>query len=148
MQDGGKKRSVLLVDDEPLISLDLCDTLTEAGYSVIGPASTMAAALSLLDRQRPQLAVIDVKFRDGLCLELARALRLHGVPFIVHTGYPPDSADAVEFRDAPRLQKPASPADLLDALGRLSAASLEEQPSPAASDMTGSAQALMVGTMR
>ena len=98
MQDSGKKRSVLLVDDEPLISLDLCDTLTEAGYNVIGPASTMAAALSLLDRQRPQMAVIDVKFRDGLCLDLARALRLRSVPFIVHTGYPRDSGDAVEFR--------------------------------------------------
>lgn len=142
-----KTTSVLIVDDEPLISLDLSDTLSEAGYCVVGPASTISSALALLDPQRPQLAVIDLKLRDGLCFELVRALRLRNVPFIVHTGYPRDNADAVEFRDAPRLQKPASPAELLDALGRLSVSPVGDEP-PAASNETASAQAVTAGTMR
>ncbi len=147
MPNVDRKISVLLVDDEPLISLDLCDTLSEAGYLVIGPASTISAALALLDRQRPQLAVIDVKFRDGVCLELARELRQRGVPFIVHTGYPPDGSDAIEFRDAPRLTKPASPPDLLKALSQLSASPVQNGLPRSVPDKTAS-RALMFGTTR
>lgn len=132
----GNGLSVLLVDDEPLIGLDLCDLLIEAGYNVIGPAATMPIAVSLLDRYMPQMAVIDVKLRDGLCLDLARQLRRRKVPFIVHTGYPRDCLDAIELREAPRLEKPVTPLELLSALRELSAASVQDGCSPVVSDKT------------
>lgn len=137
--------SVLLVDDEPLIGLDLSDTLVGAGYKVIGPASTVATALSLLDRQTPRYAVIDLKVRDGPCVDLARQLRRRNVPFIVHTGYPRDVSEPIEFSEAPRLLKPASPSDLLRALVDLSAASLRDATRPDEPDRTAPAPPLSFG---
>lgn len=147
MQTVGRNISVLLVDDEPLISLDVSDTLMRAGYEVIGPASTIAAALSLLDNQVPQCAVIDVKIRNEMSLELARQLRRRHVPFIVHTGYPRDASDAQEFSEAPRLLKPASPSDLLNALIDLSPAPASEGVQPNEPDKTDLASALPRGSM-
>lgn len=146
MKTGGRNISVLLVDDEPLIGLDLSDTLVGAGYEVIGPASTIATALSLLDRQTPRYAVIDVKVRDGLCLDLARQLRRQNVPFIIHTGYPRDGSDPMEFSEAPRLIKPASPSDLLQALMDLSAAPVRDGMRPDGPDRMAPAPAPMSGS--
>lgn len=142
-----KQISVLLVDDEPLIGLDLCDILIAAGYQVVGPASSASAAFLLLEEYFPKLAIIDVKLRNEICLDLPRQLWDRKIPFIVHTGYPRDSFDIDEFRDAPRLQKPASPSDLLKALSTLSALSVQDGQLPATSDKTASAQALMSGSM-
>lgn len=146
MAVGGGNISVLLVDDEPLIGLDLSDTLVGAGYQVIGPASTLEAALALLDRQAPRYAVIDVKVRDGLCFDLARQLRRRHVPFIIHTGYPRDGSDPKEFKEAPRLIKPASPSDLLQALTDLAAASARDGMRPDETDETAPAPVLLSGS--
>lgn len=122
MHTAGKNISILLVDGEPLISLDLSETLENAGYEVIGPAATVAAAPLLLDRRTPQYAVIDVKLRNKLCLDLVRQLRRRNVPFIVHKGYPKIDGEVAEVGEAPRLLKPASPSDLLTAVIDLLAA--------------------------
>ena len=140
--------SVLLVDDEPVISLDLCDTLLEAGFRVIGPAATMPTALTLLILHKPDLAVIDIKFRNKICLDLARQLKQRNIPFIVYTGYPRDSADVIEFREAPRLEKPALPSELLKALTALAVSSVREGHLSATSDKTASSQALMSRAVR
>ena len=119
MREGDAPRRVLLVESEALISLDLCETLQEAGYAVIGPANTMVGALFLLQREKPQLAVIDAFVKDGSCTALADLLRRSGVPFLIHSVYEPRECPAPEFRDAPWLAKPASPVALVGTLDTL-----------------------------
>ncbi len=111
--------AVLLTEDEALIGLDLSDILEGAGYRVIGPAATVAEALSFMRRDTPQMAIIDVRLRDGDCMDIVRDLRQRGVPFVVHSGCQVDEPFAAEFGDAPWLAKPASPRDVLASLEKL-----------------------------
>src|SRR5215213_8059540 len=57
--------SVLVAEDEAVQALDLAITLNDFGCTVLGPASSVAEATSLLDKARPNLALLDVRLRDG-----------------------------------------------------------------------------------
>lgn len=50
---------ILLVEDDPIIGLDLCGVLEAAGAVVAGPVYDAAGALALLDRTSVELAVLD-----------------------------------------------------------------------------------------
>ena len=51
---------ILVVEDEALIAMDLQALLEEAGYHVLGPANSSAAALALIDNDEPDVALLDV----------------------------------------------------------------------------------------
>lgn len=122
--------TVLLIEDDPLLGLDLGDTLAEAGYRVAGPLRTQAEAVAWVAEARlagstPDLAVLDLPLRDGDGSQLAGTLRAQGVPFLVQAPRRPGAADACDatacaaLRAAPRLTKPACPRDLVLMLGQL-----------------------------
>lgn len=68
---------IVLVDDHPWIRKGLCALLeTEPGYEVCGEAEDALAAMALVERSAPDLAIIDISIRgemDGL--ELTRRLK-------------------------------------------------------------------------
>ncbi|WP_182422211.1 response regulator [Aureimonas sp. ME7] len=68
---------VLIVEDEPLIALDLQDILTDAGHTVVGTAGSMSEAMALAHDQRPfDLAIMDVDLADSFDgIETAQRLR-------------------------------------------------------------------------
>ena len=114
-----KPTQVLLIENELLISLDLCDTLVTAGYEVLGPADTVAGARFLLEHHTPHIAIVDVLLRDGHCSEIAHQLCQCDIPFCAYSGYGRYSAEIDGFADAPWLAKTASPAEVLDMLAQL-----------------------------
>ena len=67
---------ILIVEDEPLIAWMLADSLEDAGHEVVGRAATMAEALTLCEAAAPpELALLDIKLRDGSNgVDVARAL--------------------------------------------------------------------------
>ncbi|TNC05296.1 response regulator [Methylobacterium terricola] len=113
---------VLLIEDDFLIGMDLSDALEQAGYRVLGPLATAVETLSLMERETPTLAIVDVMLKDGPCTALARELRKQGVPFIVHSACRPDEPLASEFQGVPWLGKPAMPRDVVAVLGELTRA--------------------------
>ena len=124
---------VLLTGTDPLVGIDLGDTLAQAGYRVLGPFGTAAGALSVLERETPALAIVDVMLRDGRCPELVRELRRRGVPFLGHTGCEPDATLAAEFQSVSWLGKPALPEDVVvfcDELSLTSPEPVTDKPSP------------------
>ena len=56
---------VLIVEDDPMIALDVEMTLLEAGCEVCGVAASETAAIDLADRTAPNLAVVDIKLSPG-----------------------------------------------------------------------------------
>lgn len=110
---------VLLIEEDPLLGLDVGEALAEAGYRVAGPLRTHDEALACVARCRPDLAVIDGPVEPGDGSRLARALRAQGVPFLVHAEGGCDAAFCAELRAAPRLIKPAWHRDLVHLLGQL-----------------------------
>ena len=100
--------AVLVLEDEAIIALDTCDALEDAGHDVVGPCETSADALKLLETVLPDLAVLDVKLRDGSGLQVARELDRRRIPFVFYSAEPVDAALLSEFPNAPIVHKPAS----------------------------------------
>jgi DNA-binding response OmpR family regulator len=108
----------LIVEDQALIGMSLEASLEEAGFDVIGPFGRKAQALSLLDAETPDLALLDIMLPDGSSVELARELKRRGVPFAIYSGLKPET-DTPEFQDVIWLEKPVSRRALTDALSQL-----------------------------
>jgi CheY-like chemotaxis protein len=79
--------SVLVVEDEAIISFLLEDMLGELGAMQVRHAGSVAAALALLDEQMPDLAVLDVNLRGERVYPVAERLDAVGVLFLFTTGY-------------------------------------------------------------
>lgn len=77
---------ILVVEDEPLIALDIGEGLVEAGAVVIGPSSTVASALALVGTRGLAAAVLDVRLDGETVFPVAAALCARSIPFVFHTG--------------------------------------------------------------
>jgi CheY-like chemotaxis protein len=78
---------VLVVEDEALIALDLQAMLEDAGYRVLGPASSSAAALELLDGTKPDVALLDVSLGRSDVFDVANELAARKSRLIFLTGH-------------------------------------------------------------
>jgi CheY-like chemotaxis protein len=109
--------TVLVVEDEALVALDLALGLRDLGCIVLGPAADGAQALALL-RQRPDAVLLDLGLRDGFALALVEALAAAGTPYVLTTGYDCEQLEPA-LRHAPRLDKPYGREELRRALLRV-----------------------------
>ncbi len=100
--------TAMVVEDEAIIAMSLEDGLSDKGFRVVGPFSACAAALAALETSTPDLAILDAVLSDGPCLELARALRDRGVPFMIYSGADAFDEHAPELDGVPRVEKPSS----------------------------------------
>ena len=69
---------VLLADDHPMIGSALELLLRGTAYQLIGRARSGKEALTLLDRLKPDLLLLDVNMPDGSGIEVLRRLRKAG----------------------------------------------------------------------
>lgn len=104
MLTSGRQR-ILLLEDEPLIGMELSALVEEQGYQAVGPASTCDRALALLKTSQVHAALLDAIVGSERCDVVADALNERGVPWALVTGY-----DSEELRDRfhgiPLLTKP------------------------------------------
>jgi DNA-binding response OmpR family regulator len=108
-------RHILVVEDEPIVALNLADILQDNGAVVLGPASSVATARRLIADSRIDCAVLDVNLGHESVAPLVRELGELKVPFLFMTGY--DEKDmAPLWRDRPILHKPVVVAELINAL--------------------------------
>jgi CheY-like chemotaxis protein len=78
-------RSILVVEDEPLVRLDVVDLLEAAGATVYG-ASQLDKALGLADRPDLSAGVLDFDLGDADSSPVCWKLTNRRIPFIFHTG--------------------------------------------------------------
>jgi DNA-binding response OmpR family regulator len=110
-------KTVLLVEDEFLIAMDLKLLLERRGWSVLGPAATVEEALGLLDDELPAVAILDVTVRDGAVTLVAEALRARNVPFVVASAYSrPELIGGDILAGAPNVGKPTEERRLITVL--------------------------------
>jgi DNA-directed RNA polymerase specialized sigma24 family protein/CheY-like chemotaxis protein len=81
---------VLIIEDEPLISMQLEGLVTELGHTVVGTAATHAQALEIFERTPAGLVLADIQLADGSSgIEAVEDLLKFGeVPVIFITAYP------------------------------------------------------------
>jgi DNA-binding response OmpR family regulator len=110
--------SVLIVEDEMLLGMDVEMTVSEAGYRVLGPVTSIVEALRVARENGVDAAILDINLQGQPVFPLADALAANNIPFIVLTGH--ERAMLPErYRDRPFIQKPYRVEELLTALKAL-----------------------------
>ena len=107
-------RVILVVEDEPLVALDVVKALRAAGARVLC-AGYLESGLCTTEHPELSAAVIDLHLGDGSGTVVCRRLRERGIPFVIHTGYPPMLVSR-EWPDVPVISKPARPDQIISAL--------------------------------
>ena len=81
---------VLIIEDEPIIAMDIEAIVTNLGHSVTGIAATRAEALALVAAEAPGLVLADIQLRDGSSglVAVQHILARQAVPAIFITGFP------------------------------------------------------------
>jgi DNA-binding response OmpR family regulator len=109
--------SILVVEDEPLIALDLHAALYAAGAGIIA-ATNAKEALRLISRNEISAAVIDIRLGNQDSLEVCQALFHHRVPFLFFTAHA--DADLLKaWPEVPVLLKPAPSWEIAARIGEL-----------------------------
>ena len=98
-------RSILIVEDEPLIAMMLEDFLETLGHQVRGTCDTVSQALAEADKGGFDLAILDVNLKGENVWPVASRLREMGVPFVIASGGHVDPPPA-EFKNVPMIEKP------------------------------------------
>ena len=115
-------KTILLVEDDAIITAALTERLTEAGYTVNAFANA-DDALQALDKIAPQLIVTDVRLpgTDGIDFLKQIKQRDQSISVIVMTGYATvtDAVTAMKLGAADYLSKPVLAEELLVKIERL-----------------------------
>ena len=88
--DRESSTSVLIIEDEPLISMQLEDLVTSLGHEVCGTAATRTQAQEVVAQKTPGLVLADIQLADGSSgLDAVDdILAIDSVPVIFITAYP------------------------------------------------------------
>jgi DNA-binding response OmpR family regulator len=120
-----KGMRVLVVEDEPSVSMLVEDELCDAGAEVVGPVPTVDHALRLIEAAAADggisVAVLDINLSGMKVAPVADKLAALGVPFLFATGYG-EGHDTGGHGAAPTLRKPFAPERLIAAVEALALA--------------------------
>jgi CheY-like chemotaxis protein len=111
-----ERPTVLVVEDEFIIALDLSETVQDLGYEIEGPFADKRNAFEAIEGQLPDLAILDVCTADGEVFPLADALTEAGVPIIFHSGHVAPQEVRERYPDALACAKPCPPSKMIDML--------------------------------
>lgn len=114
------KNAIVVVDDDPIIRMDIREMLEEGGYLVAGEAKNGEEAVELIARLKPDLAIMDMKMpvMNGIkASQIIRKLQ-QDTSILLLTAYSQKELvkDAREAGVAAFLVKPVSEEDLLPAV--------------------------------
>ena len=99
------QRSILVVEDEPLIAMMLEDFLESLSHSVSATCESVSDALAEAEKGGFDLAILDVNLKGESVWPVATKLREKNVPFVIATGGHVDPPPA-EFANVPVIEKP------------------------------------------
>ena len=98
-------RNILIVEDEPLISMMLEDFFLSLGNQVSAICETVDEALDACNSPDFDVAILDVNLKGEIVWPVATRLRELGIPFVLASGghvEPPPP----EFASVPMIDKP------------------------------------------
>jgi len=117
-------RRVLVVEDEMLVLIMIEDMLADLGCQSVTSAATVDKALTLINAQAFDVALLDMNLNGTDSHPVAEALSARGVPFIYSTGNTGQSSKD-GYSDRPVLKKPFKYEEMAGILARLKLAPIE-----------------------
>jgi len=106
--------SVLIVEDEFIIGMMLCDEIARAGGTSIGAVTSVAGALKEIESQTVDAVILDAKLVDGSGADLVACLEERRIPYVVISGYD-EAGLPTGLKGAPFNAKPISVPLLMEA---------------------------------
>ncbi|AYD01581.1 response regulator [Neorhizobium sp. NCHU2750] len=106
---------ILLLEDQPLISLDIEEALVEKGMRNLVTLRSRKEALDWLSQSSPDFVLLDLYLDDGDSQPVLERLQQAGIPFMIYTGSErPSEWDASLFEGSEWMSKPGDPDALAD----------------------------------
>lgn len=111
---------ILVVEDEPLVAMELMMEIEDAGAIAIGPASSCEQALAMIRSERPDLALLDGNLNGEKIDLVADLLAARDTPFAFVSGYDRDHLPRGHSA-RPMLGKPFLTSEVREMILRLAA---------------------------
>jgi light-regulated signal transduction histidine kinase (bacteriophytochrome)/CheY-like chemotaxis protein len=96
----------LIVEDNMIIALDAESTLEKLGATFVDVAPNISEALRLIDKAKPDLAILDVNLGNESSFPIADRLMALNVPIVFATGYGKNIDFPERFASVPVVSKP------------------------------------------
>lgn len=106
---------IVIVEDETMIAMLIEDVLLDNGCQVVGLGRTVAEAVDLIERERPDAVTLDGNLDGELSGPVAERCGELGIRYLVVTGYVERTLTDPHLAGAPRLPKPFTVASLVSA---------------------------------
>ena len=107
--------TILIVEDQPLIALDVAQALEEAGAKVT-TTNTLKHAVILAEQDSLSGAILDHVLSDGDSTQLCSRLKERDIPFVIYSGY---ARIGGVCQEGVHVTKPATPEHLVTVLSGL-----------------------------
>lgn len=109
---------LLVVEDEPLVAMELCAIIEDAGGVVVATVANADAALEVITTSELDCVLLDGNLQGIPVDDIARALRDRGVPFLFVSGYGRENLP-VGFEEVQLITKPFNGRDLVREISSL-----------------------------
>jgi DNA-binding NtrC family response regulator len=110
--------SILVLEDDMLLAMDMEDHLADRGYVISGPYSRVDQALADIPRLNLIGAIVDLNLNGELSFPVIDCLRKHGIPVIVCSGYAELPELKARLGAVPLMPKPWNPNALDDMIAQ------------------------------
>lgn len=102
---------ILIIEDEPLIAMDIEDMVTSLGHKVAGVARTHGEAIALFEKTSPKMILADIQLADGSSGidAVNEILKSTAIPVIFITAFPERLLTGTKPEPAFLVTKPFNP---------------------------------------
>jgi CheY-like chemotaxis protein len=111
---------VLIIEDEPIIAMDIEAVVQDLGHTVVGIADTRDRAVAMAKAERPDIVLADIQLADGSSgIDAVRdILGEFATPVIFITAYPERLLTGVRPEPTYLITKPFQPRTVEAAMGQ------------------------------
>lgn len=120
MNTNTKSLRILVVEDEPLIGMEIECTVEQLGHEVIGPVADLTDALFLAADCTIDCAMLDINIRGGKSYPVVELLLQRDVPVLLLSGYGVQTLPE-SLQEQTRLSKPFTSDQLEEEIDKLCA---------------------------
>ena len=106
---------IIIIEDEPVIALDIEQAVVEADCFVAGMAHTLKEALAMLESVPCDGVILDANLAGKTAEPIVERLRAGEIPFVVVSGYTREQLDFVDD-SIPIVGKPFATDSLISSI--------------------------------
>jgi ActR/RegA family two-component response regulator len=117
-------RSVIIVEDEAVVAIDMAMAFSEAGWTVIGPFGRLEEARKAARSTLPSAAVVDLNLYGQSSVSVAEELAKKDVRLVLFTGGETKGLPAF-LADAAIVSKPADVREVVSKCAHQRVATIE-----------------------